>query len=248
MKTFMYPYKMSSSSAKKLAKMLNIKRVFPDGKFKNKRNNFIINWGNSHYPNWPIHRVLNHPDNVRLASNKLFSFRKFKEADVKHPQWTTDYDTACHWVEEGFTIVVRKTITGSGGKGVIIVKGEEELPIAPLYTKYFKKKEEYRIHVVYGKMIDYSLKKKRKGKEVDFQVRSWDNGWVFCRENVVVPKCIEEEAIKAVKALGLHFGAVDIGYNVTKNEPCVFEVNTAPGIEGTTIIKYATAFKEEYNV
>jgi D-alanine-D-alanine ligase-like ATP-grasp enzyme len=43
----------------------------------------------------------------------------------------------------------------------------------------------------------------------------------------------------------LDFGAVDIIYNAKRNECYVLEVNTAPGLEGTTVEKYATKFASE---
>ena len=39
------PYKMKSKSAKVLAEALGVRRVRPDGKFKNNFNHTIVNWG-----------------------------------------------------------------------------------------------------------------------------------------------------------------------------------------------------------
>lgn len=247
MKLFVYPYKMKSNSAKQIAKALSCKRVSPDGEFRNNMKYPIINWGNSSIPNWMLRwedqLIFNHPDKVKVATNKLLTFKKFKEVGVKHPEWTTNRLVAEKWLEEA-VVVIRKTLTGKAGQGIELALIGEHLPInAPLYTKYFKKKEEYRVHVVGDKVVDFVMKKKREGVEPNYQIRNADNGWVFCREGVVLPECVKEESIKAVKALGLHFGAVDVGYNVKKDEPCVFEVNSAPGIEGTTIISYSEAFK-----
>jgi glutathione synthase/RimK-type ligase-like ATP-grasp enzyme len=243
MKPVFFPYKLGSASAKKLALAFNAERVRPDGQFRNNFKRPIINWGNSQVPNWmnkwKDQVTLNHPDNVKIASNKLLTFKKFAEHGVKCPEWTTTYPEGLggdHWF-------ARKTLTGKGGDGIVsFVLGEDI--VAPLYTKYFKKKYEFRIHVFGGKVIDFVLKKKQVDVEVNYQVRNHKGGWVFCREGVVVPVVVLQEAIKAVAALGLTFGAVDVGYNEKKNEPCVFEVNTAPGIEGTTLDRYVKAFKE----
>jgi len=54
-------------------------------------------------------------------------------------------------------------------------------------------------------------------------------------------------ALAAVSALGLDFGAVDIIYNEHENQYYVLEVNTAPGLEGTTVEKYAEAFAKEFS-
>ncbi len=74
-------------------------------------------------------------------------------------------------------------------------------------------------------------------------VRNHDNGWVFCRQDVHPPDEVINQSIEAVRALGLDFGATDVGWNEYYQKACVFEVNTAPGLEGTTLENYTTFFK-----
>jgi hypothetical protein len=115
---------------------------------------------------------------------------------------------------------------------------------APLYTKYVKKADEYRIHVFDGQVIDIQQKRKRQevpNEEVDYQIRNLAGGWVFCRDDVVCPSVCSELAISAVATLGLTFGAVDIGYNRNEQRGYVYEVNTAPGLEGSTLDNYFEA-------
>jgi glutathione synthase/RimK-type ligase-like ATP-grasp enzyme len=78
-------------------------------------------------------------------------------------------------------------------------------------------------------------------------IRSWNNGWVFCHENVQAPPKVCEVAIQAVESLGLDFGAVDIGFREKEGKAFVFEVNTAPGIEGTTVRHYVEAVRRACN-
>ena len=254
MKPIFYPYKMYSTSAKLLAKEFGAERVKPDGKFQNNYKRPIINWGNSERPwwmdNWQNQIVLNHPIKVADSCNKLMSFQKFREHNVACSEWTTDIGTAGDWISDGFDVVVRKTLTGKGGQGIVVIQFDPEndnivdnLPDAPLYTKYFKRKDEYRVHVFNGKAIDF-VQKKRSTPEADNQIRNHGKGWVFAREGIILPQCVEREALKAVAALGLTFGAVDVGHNVKKDLACVFEVNSAPGLVGTTITKYKDAITE----
>jgi D-alanine-D-alanine ligase-like ATP-grasp enzyme len=81
-------------------------------------------------------------------------------------------------------------------------------------------------------------------ERVNFKIRSYENGWVFCRENIQKPDDLEAVSIAAVSAIGLTFGAVDVIYNEKQNKCFVLEVNTAPGLTGTTINSYATAIME----
>jgi Fe-S cluster assembly iron-binding protein IscA len=91
-----------------------------------------------------------------------------------------------------------------------------------------------------GSVIDFVQKKLKSGFTPKPYIRSHDNGWVFCREGVELPSKVKEAAIEAVAALNLDFGAVDLAIS-KKGSVCVFEVNTAPGIEGTTVTNYAKA-------
>jgi hypothetical protein len=126
---------------------------------------------------------------------------------------------------------------------------ETRLKNAPLYTKYFKKAEEYRVHVFGDRVLDIQQKRKRQevpNEQVDYQIRNAAAGWVFCRNEVECPAAVTDAAVRAVSALGLDFGAVDIGYNRHSGLAAVFEVNTAPGLEGTTLDRYYYAFLEVF--
>jgi D-alanine-D-alanine ligase-like ATP-grasp enzyme len=118
---------------------------------------------------------------------------------------------------------------------------------------YVKKLTEYRIHVginqayPMGYIIAAQKKLKRRSvpnAEINYQIRNHKNGWVFTRENVHPPLEVIEEAKKAVKALGLDFGAVDVGWNEREEKATVYEVNTACGMEGTTLDDYASYFSQ----
>ena len=55
-------------------------------------------------------------------------------------------------------------------------------------------------------------------------------------------KGLEELSKKAMEAVGLNFGAIDIVRDMDNNL-FVLEINTAPGIEGITVDKFAEAIK-----
>jgi glutathione synthase/RimK-type ligase-like ATP-grasp enzyme len=69
---------------------------------------------------------------------------------------------------------------------------------------------------------------------------------VYARAEILPPEELLSSACKAVNLLGLDFGAVDIGHRLIDNKFFVFEVNTAPGLEGTTLDKYAKAIYNYY--
>jgi glutathione synthase/RimK-type ligase-like ATP-grasp enzyme len=70
-------------------------------------------------------------------------------------------------------------------------------------------------------------------------IRSFDAGWIIRYEGFESTEAMRRLAKSAVEALGLNFGAVDIGQKAD-GSLIVFEVNRAPGIEGTSLQAYAT--------
>lgn len=183
----------------------------------------------------------------KRASNKLLSFRAFKEHGVRTPEWTTDGYIAASWVDGGKVVVGRTLLCSHSGKGIKLFGGDHTHVIthAPLYVQYKKKKHEYRVHVFEGSVIDVTQKKKRVGhEETNHQIRNHQNGWVYCREGIQEPADLRQLALDACAALGLHSGAVDIIWNEKENLSYVLEVNTAPGIEGTTCKNYTNKIIE----
>lgn len=248
MKLIVYPYKMSSQSSKVLAGEIGALRVYPDRNYRPKEDHLIINWGNSTLPRWITSdtRMLNPCQNVALAANKLKTFTVLKECNVNTPEWTTDYNLVIQWLQENENQIVygREKLSGHSGQGIKLIRSGEEvppIPRCPLYTKQLKFKKEFRVHVFCGSVIDVAQKRRREGVDANPLIHNLDNGWVFTRQDMIVPDCVTEEAIKAVDALGLDFGAVDIAWNETQNKAFVFEVNTACGLQGTTIQKYKEA-------
>lgn len=243
-KLIVYPYKLGSESAKKLAQALNTKRVRPDGNYYHHRNHIIINWGNSTLPTWwqDTRTLLNKPYSISLAANKKVTFNKFRACDVPHPEWTDLHELAELWIEDGHKVFCRTSLTSHSGQGIVIASTVEELVDAPLYVKAVKKDKEYRVHVFNGQVIDFQLKKKKLGYEGGISgIRNHHNGWVYTREGVTLPDNIKEASINAVNSLALDFGAVDV-CSTLAGDVAVFEVNTAPGLHGLTLTKYTEAF------
>lgn len=250
---YIYPYKLGSDSARQLRNGLSsllpyrVKLVRPAGRFRPRRDDLVINWGASTKPGWKWHcDDLNQPESISVASNKLSTFQTLQNI-VNIPLFTTDKEEANGWLSAGHTIVCRSLLSSHSGRGIEIVEGGGTLPNVPLYVQYKKKRSEYRVHVVKGEVIDTIQKRKRNASErpdtFNTFIRSYNNGWVFCRDNIVPDVRRDELAIQAIKTLGLDFGACDIIYNEYEDKYYLLEINTAPGLEGTTLQKYVQAFR-----
>ncbi len=239
------------------ASVINLQRWMRENGFpKIKRttapsdNRFIINWGNSscHSNNSDY---LNHPTAVGIASNKVKTFVELAHMEVATPDWTQSKEEAQQWVTDGSMVFARTTVTGHSGNGIIICEAGSTITVdAPLYVKYKKKRAEYRVHVFDGRVIDVQQKKKRSGQDspINTLIRNHANGWVFCRENVQPNEDVLNEAINAIHATFLNFGAVDVIWNEHDQKAYVLEINTAPGLEGTSVEIYGNAIKEYVNV
>ena len=243
-----YPYKMSSKSAKLLSSVLDCKRIYPNKEYIPTSRDVIINWGNGHCPTWiPLFRnqVINHWKNICYAIDKSKSFDLFKQHNVVMPKVTQSSQEAKSWLADGDYVVGRQYLEGKDGEGIILMKKPSDFRTCELYTRYEKKITEYRVYTMGDKVIDCLEKRRdvdflREGK-VDEFIRTEKNGWVFCRQRVTIPPEVGKQSIKAVKALGLVFGGVDVIWNPHHGRACVLEVNTAPSIFGETVHRYAEA-------
>ena len=241
-----FPYKFGSVSAKQLARTLGVLRVSQS--YNARRNDVIINWGNSTPPHFRwMEQDLNKPQAIALASNKLNTFIEYRNKSFVHvPDWTTDPSEAQQFLNQGIKVYCRTTIMGHSGRGIVICEKGDRLPIAPLYTFHTKHKNEYRVHVFKDKVLDVQMKRKRNGSLGGSGIRNHANGWVYTRAEILPSEELLSSSIEAVKLLGLDFGAVDIGHRLIDNKLFVFEVNTAPGLEGTTLDKYSKAIYNYY--
>jgi hypothetical protein len=112
---------------------------------------------------------------------------------------------------------------------------------------FYAKKEtfvkEFRVHSFKGVSIRAGIKKFTGQGEpagVAAWVRSEKNGWTISYDGTSVKQKHRDLAHQAIEALGLDFGAVDIGERAD-GSVVVLEVNRAPGLEGGTVPAYARA-------
>ena len=252
MKLKVLPYKPGSQSAKALVDSLRPLAVIKKQRTPMLgRKKVLLNWGHSSPAfNLAGTTVLNKPEAINKASCKLTALKIMRAAGVLVPDFTSDINEAKEWTEDERIVFCRTMLRANSGKGIVIAKLSSEVVQAPLYTKYIRKEKEYRLHVFCGKVIDAVEKKRRQGfqesNNYNKYVRSYEQGWVFARDGILVSQVMKDVAIRAVQVLGLDFGAVDIVIN-REGYPVVLEVNTAPGLQGTTLANYKRAVEEWLN-
>lgn len=227
--------------------------------------NILINWGlsNSKCP-W-VHEqfteakepliLVNAPWYVNNSINKFTALNIFKNANIPTIDFSSLKEDAEQWINDGNIVFCRTLVNSYQGKGIVIANKLDELVDAPLYTRRFKKKWEYRVHVCLDEAIKVQQKRRLSPEKLaergitysEGLIRSYNNGYIFSNS---LDHSIDDEvyqsicniSIDAVKALGLDFGAVDIGVSKS-GKIAVFEVNTSPGIEGGTVQCYIDSFR-----
>lgn len=249
MSLFVLPYKAGSESVKNLKAALGIKSIKLEGsKFKGGANKTVLNWGNSSVsPEVQKCTILNSPEAIKKAINKLSAFEIMKDAGVSIPEFSKTKEEASKWLAAGKTVVVREVVNGYGGEGIKLIENPAEIPDAPLYTQYIPKTEEYRVHVFKNEAFFIQRKARKKeiaDDKINWKVRNLAGGFIFANQDVQVAEACQQEAIKAVQVIGLDFGAVDIIWNKSRDKYYVLEINTAPGLTGTTLEKYAEKLKQ----
>lgn len=254
------PYMAGSKGAKALATKLGGLCLKTEGStFVPRSGDQIINWGNTTAE--AAKATLNNDvQKLKRATNKLLFFQHLDGTGLTPRYWTSSGDIP----DEAFPIVCRTVLAGHSGAGIVIANSVDACVSAALYVEYKKKKDEYRIHVGRREhlvglsdhedsgdpwvtsfdIISVQQKKRRLDHDnPDWQVRNHANGFIYARTNVDPPECVLEVAKAALEKLDIDFGAVDVIYNHTEKKAYVLEVNTAPGLEGSTVDDYANFFK-----
>lgn len=233
--------------------------------FRGNSSPMVLNWGSTAHPKWLEDsrfrlkpNFVNHADSVKKAIDKLAFFQHLSGVDgVPLLKWTPDIATATSWVEKGKPVFCRTKLGGSSGEGIVLARTAKDLVKAPLYTRYYPKTHEFRVHVFDGKVIDLTQKKLRGGPDVrdssNTLVRSHNNGWVHAHGQIDLDipdrERVGNACISAVSGLNLQFGAVDVlaildppnDTGIRKLKSFVIcEVNTGPGLENTATIEAYT--------
>lgn len=214
--------------------------------FTARPSDIIINYGNRRYPQsfFGNANVLNNLESLNRAANKLTALGVMREAGIETVEYTTDLAVAMGWHQNSI-VYARSTLTGHSGEGITVHVPQDNSVIQanqPLYTKGIQgARREWRVHVFKG-IITYVQKKiRRNGYREDpnyrEDVRNHHTGWVYSNQFNDTPNdAVLWNAVKAVEALSLDFGAVDVISRGTN--AWVLEVNTAPGLTGTTLGTY----------
>ncbi len=214
---------------------------------------------------------LNKPEAVRISSNKLRMKTAFTAHEVPTADWWTasnrefispNGDNDCN-VDTLPYPIVSKHIYGSRGEGNTLIKNIEEMNAflerrgnnleMYIFEKYYNYNREYRLHVTEDGCF-YTCRKMLKSDTPEDQrwYRNDANSVWIVEENEQFDKPtnwndVVEASVKALKATGLDFGAVDLRIQSARTEKngvrenpkfIVVEINSAPSFGEITYEKY----------
>lgn len=254
MRLAIWAYNTGSRSAHELSDALEAPIIRHTGsRFKGwgSKNWTVINWGSTDCRDYD--NVLNLPSRIDNMSNKLEAFRMFDfKGGPRIPVWTASRKEASEWFGQKkykeCLVVCRTILSGHSGNGIVISSSPGEIVQAPLYTLYVPKDAEYRVHMARWREEPIFVQRKVRDPDrepTSWKVRSHANGFIFQHNHKSdIPLDVLVQADLAFKASSLDFGAVDVICNERERKAYVLEINTAPGLEGETIIRYANAFKD----
>lgn len=216
----------------------------------------VIRLGSSTIPDDNDQRIeLNTVEAVKNSANKLLMKECFAIAEVKTANWSLGYDEEAR-NNLGFPIIA-KHIFGSRGRGNYKLDNQEQLDAwlvgkdlnKYIFEKFYNYSREYRLHVSENGCFYTNRKMLKNDTPEDqrwYRNDSNSNWWLETNEGFDKPvnwDSVVEESVKALKAVGLDFGAVDLRIqskldkhgSVRENpEFIVVEINSAPSFgEGT---------------
>lgn len=208
----------TNESAAKLAKAVNgvtwnpYKNYHPRQVF-----DLYFNYGVSDEPflkELPKVRLINHPDSVRISTNKIKTYNAFRFGGVPTCEFVTnDIDVPKSWKE----VVCREVVNGRNCEGILITGQDNIVKGNPLYTRFFKHTEEHRVVVYKGDIVARYMKTNLEGGMYDLQLMEPD-GY----------EEVDHISIEAARAVGLDYAGVDILHDGSSGKSICLEINSGP--------------------
>jgi hypothetical protein len=210
----------------------------------------LIRWGTVRWPELDVHipHVLNRNSAIQFNLNKKNAHKKMMEAQVNVPPM---YETYLGAMRTGQSFLRRRR-RHSCGRDILLVQPNRYERLtrqqrSGYYVKLIDKEKEYRLHMVKGNCV--GLAEKCNPQRIDNGTRItgrsdyiWNNtnGWDFeyipreeRERRVSGYNQMLEQSKKALEALELDMGSVDLIVEKDTHTPFVLEVNTAPSLHQT---------------
>lgn len=206
----------------------------------------IFRWGNCIVLDTENCKIYNKSEAIAIASAKGKCREVLNKKNIAVPVIVMNGES------DSFPVIARPQ-THAKGKNLLILNNQKVLSAFYndhkdwYYAQFFKKEREIRCHVAFGKILCVMEKPAPENKNMV----AWNRAQTHLDWSAVkwseYPKEACLQALKAVEAVGLDTGGVDV--MIKGNEAKVLEINTAPTLISTeyTISRYAMFFDWVFN-
>jgi len=205
----------------------------------------VIRYGNSSRHS-VLDTELNSPKFINIVASKFNTANLLLANNIYTPKYEKSLTNLI------FPCLIRKTLSGMGGKGIVYCADretfDENYSNQYYWTQYVYTDFELRVHVFNGLI----LRLFRKEPLTDNPIRNNDSCHFSLRnpENYVKLFPIIEKLNDIFTSNGIrrYFYALDVGWDSNKKEYFIFELNSAPGINENTADIYAREIAGELNL
>lgn len=215
------------------------RQVNPDGTTRanptvTANNSTLIRWGTRMELPSNNALVYNTCEGIRNASNKARGRDIMYRAGVSVPKAVSP-----RLIKSRHLPVIARPHVHAQGKNFIVLRTKREYArhydtSRYYYSRYIDKDQEFRVHCAHGKVLRLLEKPRPAEGGMAWNHHNVEDPFVIVRHSQSQPYVeVMKQALMAVQALGLDFGAADV---IFKNgRAYVLEVNTAPSIESSEI-------------
>lgn len=184
---------------------------------------------------------------IKNTANKVKMKDIFADEEIDSPLYFENDEAGRDAIARGMLgdKIFFKIPFHSRGRGMVVYDTKEEA-LSQTNRGYFEMAQvsnrEFRVHVMDGEAF-YVDEKRPRDKSINMtdrpEIKNMASGFKFRRPIKEYPPEVVSESIKAVEALGLDFGAADVGLN--DDGVWIYEVNTAPSLRTKTRKLYQKA-------
>ena len=207
---------------------------------------------------------INTPEGCKTSGDKILMKQKFIENEIPTAEYAIitpnigvdAFKERLHQLLPEWKRMIIKHKHSSKGNGIYFIESIEALdewlarnnPQNFIFEKYYTYSKEYRLHVDDTEGCFYTCRKMLKN-DADVRWHRHENNSVWILEdNELFDKPnnwdnIVQDCMKAIKAVGLNIGAVDVKVQTHKENPkyIILETNSAPALGEVGIEKYKEA-------
>lgn len=207
---------------------------------------------------------INSPEGCKISGDKILMKLKFAENDIPTAEYaimTANIDeetfkTRLHESLQEWKRMIIKHKHSSKGNGIWFVDSEETLNewlnshhnySDYVFEKYYTYSKEYRLHVDDNGCFYTCRKMLKNDAEVRWHRHESNSVWIL-EDNELFAKPanwqdIVDDCVRAIHAVGLDIGAVDVKVQTSSDNPkyIILETNSAPALGEIGIEKYKEA-------